>query len=206
MSFDDKAREWDNDPKKTERAALFAREIEKHIDSGFAGKGLEFGCGTGLLSFQLKDKFNSITLVDSSAGMIEVLKEKIQSNNISNFYPLFLESLDDKALTDKFDAIFTLMVLHHIIDIDSMLAQFNARLVKGGILCIGDLVKEDGSFHSHEAGFDGHNGFDKDELAEKLSKAGFEIVNHTIFYEIVKQTDSSGKKYPLFSLIARKIT
>ena len=35
---------------------------------------LEFGCGTGLLSFALKNYFNEITLIDYSEVMIIVLK------------------------------------------------------------------------------------------------------------------------------------
>ena len=32
---------------------------------------MEFGCGTALLSFQLKNYFEEISLVDTSEGMID---------------------------------------------------------------------------------------------------------------------------------------
>ena len=38
---------------------------------------LDYGCGTGLLSFPLKDELGHITLNDNSAGMLEVVQEKI---------------------------------------------------------------------------------------------------------------------------------
>ena len=52
MNFDDEAKDWDNDPKKTERAIIFAKEIIDFINPDKTMNALEFGCGTGLLSFQ----------------------------------------------------------------------------------------------------------------------------------------------------------
>ena len=45
---------------------------------------MEFGCGTGLISFNLTDSFKNITLVDSSKNMIDILNDKIEKYNIQN--------------------------------------------------------------------------------------------------------------------------
>src|SRR5699024_12003101 len=42
----------------------------------------EYGCGTGLLSFALKDKLGAMTLADVSDGMLGVLEKKIQQHQI----------------------------------------------------------------------------------------------------------------------------
>ena len=201
MSFNAKAKDWDNDPGKVERAKVFAAEIVNYIQPDNTMKALEFGCGTGLLSFHLKDFFNSVTLVDTSENMLDVLQEKIDRENLTNFKPVLIDLLNDKLNDSDFDLIYTLMTMHHIIDLDKILTKFSALLKTGGYLCIADLVKEDGSFHSNVADFNGHNGFDKNELTKILDKNGFEVIFYKICYEIEKD----NRKYPLFLMIGKKM-
>jgi len=53
-------------------------EINEFIQPNKKLNALDFGCGTGLLSFKLKDFFKTITLTDNSEGMISVLQEKVE--------------------------------------------------------------------------------------------------------------------------------
>lgn len=205
MLFDDKALEWDNDPKKVERARIFAKEIHNFIRPNNKLTALEFGSGTGLLSYYLKDVFKTITLVDTSQGMMDVLKAKVETEHITNFIPIFTNLLEDKIKIAKQDAIYTLMTLHHISDLDKIMQVFSDLLHENGFLCIADLVHEDGSFHAHHTGFDGHNGFAKDELNAKLHQFGFKVVYYSVCYEIEKQYENGTKKYPLFLMIGKKI-
>jgi len=206
MYFDKMAQEWDNDPQKIERAAVFAKEINDFIQPNKKLNALEFGCGTGLLSFKLKDFFKTITLADNSEGMINVLKEKIDKAGIKNFIPLLIDMFERDIQFPKIDVIYTLMTLHHMPDISKTLKEFNSILEPNGFLCIGDLVKEDGSFHSHEDDFDGHNGFDKDELSGILLKIGFKLAYYKECFVIEKMVDEKVYKYPLFIMICKKTT
>jgi ubiquinone/menaquinone biosynthesis C-methylase UbiE len=206
MHFDDEAKDWDNDPKKTERAVIFAKEIIDFIKPDKTLDALEFGCGTGLLSFQLKDYFKTITLADNSEGMIKVLVDKIVKEGVDNFKPLHIESLESDLKINEYDVIYTLMTLHHIPDVNNIVNVFNSILKRGGYLCIADLVKEDGSFHSDHDTFDGHNGFDRNELKDILSNNDFNVEYYNICFEIVKEFDAKIKKYPLFLMICKKVT
>lgn len=199
--FDKKAKNWDNNPEKTERAKIFANEIIDCIQPSKQLKALEFGCGTGLLSFQLKNYFEEITLVDTSEGMIQVLKEKIKQLKIKNFKPLLIDVLEDSKSISKIDVIYSLMTMHHIKNIDKAARIFHSLLNKNGYLCIADLIEEDGTFHSESQNFIGHNGFNKIDLTRILHQNKFEVTHYTICYEIEK----NDKKYPLFLLIAKKI-
>jgi len=203
MHFDIQAKDWDNDPKKTERAQIFAQEITNFIKPHKTWDALEFGSGTGLLSYELKDVFEEITLIDNSPGMINVLKEKVKNNNITNFKPLLLDLLEDNLDIGKFNVIFTLMTLHHIPNLNKILNIFNSLLKTNGFLCIADLVKEDGSFHYEYPDFDGHNGFDKNELSYFLTSNGFKVEYYNICFEIKKE--SENKTYPLFLMICKKL-
>ena len=203
--FDKQAKDWDNNPMKIERAAFFANEIVDFIQPNPTDIALEFGCGTGLLSYQLKDVFKIITLADNSEGMIQVLEDKIKNLSLTNFKPLLVDLLEENLDIGKFNVIYSLMTLHHIHDLNKVSKIFHSLLETNGYLCITDLVKEDGSFHADHPDFVGHNGFDKNELTEILLNNGFKTEYYNISYIIEKELKNETKKYPLFLMICKKI-
>ncbi|MBN2638249.1 MAG: class I SAM-dependent methyltransferase [Bacteroidales bacterium] len=205
MSFDDDARNWDNDPAKVERAGLLAQEIRNVVQPDGTTDAFEFGCGTGLLSFFLKDDFRSITLADTSQGMIDVLREKITSSHIDTMHPLLIDLLEEEKNISPVQTIYTLMTLHHIKEVSSLLRIFNSMLLPGGYLCIGDLEPEDGSFHFRHPHFDGHRGFERDVLENKFREHGFDPVYYKTFYTIRRIVNGQERSYPLFVLIGRKL-
>lgn len=199
--FDTKAKTWDINPDKQQRAKVFADEINAFIRPNKQLNALEFGCGTGLLSFALKDVFKNITLVDTSVGMIDVLKEKIAEQRITHFSPVLADLLKDNTIIKDIDVVYTLMTMHHIHDLDTSFSVFHDLLNPNGYLCIADLVEEDGTFHKPELNFDGHHGFDKAKLCDRLKTHGFSVGYYNTPYIITKE---NGKTYPLFILIAQK--
>ncbi|MFK5958123.1 MAG: class I SAM-dependent methyltransferase [Lutibacter sp.] len=203
--FDKQAINWDKSPTKVERAEIFAKEIIKFIKPKSTDTALEFGCGTGLLSYQLKDAFKTITLADNSEGMIEVLKEKVKNKSLNNFKPLLVDLLKEDLDIGTFNVIYSLMTVHHILDLNKVANIFHSLLKTDGYLCIADLVQEDGSFHTNHPNFDGHNGFDKEKLSHLLINNGFSIEYYTISYVIEKELEDNIRKYPLFLMICKKI-
>lgn len=201
MNFDDYAKTWDTD-KKIERARIIANEISNSM--GVNGKNysaMEFGCGTGLVSFNLYDKLRSIALVDSSKGMIDILNSKINKYEVTNMVPYHVD-IYGNSLSMKFDIIYNSMVLHHILDVNEIIKNFYQLLNKDGYLCIVDLDEEDGSFHKKFPDFDGHNGFNQDHLQDILRSAGFKsIESNTFYYDEIEGEES---KYSLFIMTARR--
>src|SRR4030042_6411356 len=197
--FDDRAREWDNDPAKKERAHILANEMKSFLKLDKSMRAFELGCGTGLLSYFLRDTFKSITLADSSEEMIKVLKERIDDEHISNLHPLLMDLLTHDVGSKEYDVIFTLMTLHHITDLDTSLFKLRKMLRKNGYLCIADLEKEDGTFHENMSDFQGHHGFGKEDMEKLLIKYGFRICLYKTFYKIEKTLNNGKKKeFPLF--------
>jgi ubiquinone/menaquinone biosynthesis C-methylase UbiE len=196
--FDDRARDWDKNQRYIDRSEAVAKAMLQTIPFKKSMKALEYGSGTALLSFALKDKFSEITLMDNSREMTVVTEEKIAAENIQNMKPLFFD-LEYQDYNEKFDIIYNQMVMHHVIDIDLVLSKFYTLLNPGGYLAIADLYAEDGSFHSE--GFEGHLGFDVDRLGEKLKALGFINIEHQQCYRIDK-TDEDGnlKEFPIFLL------
>lgn len=200
--FDAHARTWDEDPAKAARAHAVAHAIRQRLPLQPTLRALEYGCGTGLLGFALKDDLGHITLADSSPGMLAVLEEKIAAAQARHLRPLQLDLMTDPPPADRFDLIVSLMALHHVSDIDKALAHFHALLAPGGHLGIADLDAEDGSFHGE--GFTGHKGFDRAALRAQALAAGFARVDFSTVFDITKGDGDSARRYPVFLMIAAK--
>jgi ubiquinone/menaquinone biosynthesis C-methylase UbiE len=203
-NFDEQAKDWDSDPKKVERARVVAEAIRNTVPLSKDMKVLEYGCGTGLLSFALQSDLGEITLADTSQGMLDVLKEKIANSGVTNMYPVRLDLLSDPLPDGRYDLTYSLMVLHHIDNVKKVLSGFHELLVMGGTLLVADLDKEDGSFHT-DGSTDVHLGFDHDELRRMVEEVGFGNVSFTTAYRIKKQIDNEEKTFPVFLMAAQKL-
>jgi len=198
-SFDERAKEWDT-PVKIERSKKIAQLIIPMLPKNKPLKAMELGCGTGLVSFELKDQFEKITLVDTSDGMLDVLNEKIARQNLNHFQPILADVLE-QPLPERFDIIYTVMTLHHIPDVKLALAKLHDMLTPDGILFAADLDKEDGSFHQSWEKV--HHGFERSELAEMCAECGFVDVDFSTAY-VMKRPGKwfVSKKYSIFLLRA----
>jgi len=165
---------------------------------------LEFGAGTGILSFMLKDHFREITLMDNSIEMVKIMNDKVEKLKVTNLKTSHFDLEHNDYSSEKFDLIYTQMVLHHILDIDTITERFYTMLNPGGYLAIADLYKEDGSFHGD--GFTGHNGFDFEELSTTLRKNHFANISHHQCFVINREV-SSGEilQFPVFLLTANRL-
>ncbi|MEW9096109.1 MAG: class I SAM-dependent methyltransferase [Clostridiaceae bacterium] len=203
MRFDNDAKNWDTE-ERINRAKIIANEISKSIDSNRNYSAMEFGCGTGLISFNLYDKFKSITLIDSSKGMIDILNSKICKYKVKNMFPYHLDIFTENTLNEEFHVIYNSMVLHHIHDTESTIRKFYELLNKDGQLCIVDLDEEDGSFHKEYKDFHGHNGFNQQNLKNILTASGFKDVESNTFFYSEKIIGDEKVKYSLFLMKGRK--
>jgi SAM-dependent methyltransferase len=200
--FDEHAKTWDDDPAKAARANAVANGIRDRVPLTPAMRGLEYGCGTGLLGFALYPDLGHLTLADSSPGMLAVLDEKIASTALSNLRSLKLDLVTDPAPDEQFDLVCTLMTLHHIDDTDRILRDLHALLRAPGYLCIADLDAEDGSFHGPD--FTGHKGFHRPELRDRALRAGFQTVEFSTVFHIAKATEAGETTFPVFLMVATK--
>lgn len=202
MNFDEKAAQWDLNPARHERAQAVAEAIRRQLPLHRRMTALEYGCGTGLLSFALSSELGQIFLADRSAGMLAVLGEKIAAAQLPHLFPLQLDLLTDPLPAQRFDLIYSLMTLHHICDTRRILSIFYRLLLPGGYLCIADLDQEDGSFHKEP--FEGHFGFDRQALARLTTAVGFEVLGFETVYEMVKIVEDQQRSYPIFLMTARR--
>ena len=202
QDFDERARTWDDDPTKVQRATDIAQTIARHVPLQQSMQGFEYGCGTGLVSFALAESLGDITLADSSSGMLAVLGEKIarygQRSGGRSMQPRQLDLSTATLPPERFDIVYTAMTLHHIPDTEQVLQQFHDLLRPGGYLCIADLDAEDGSFHGLDV--DVHHGFDRAVLGTQLTQAGFAS---TVF-DTAMTMHREARSYPVFVAVAQR--
>lgn len=196
--FDEKAATWDADPAKVERAEVVARAIRARVPLDRSTRLLEYGAGTGLVTQALRDTVGPVTLADTSAGMREVMRAKVEAGTIPDARIWDLDLATESAPDERFDVIVTVMTLHHIPELDPVLRGFATLLVAGGHLCVADLEEEDGSFHGDD--FHGHHGFARDDLTERLAVAGFDDITFERCHHVVRH----GVTYPLFVATCRR--
>ena len=201
-NFDNAALTWDENPVHLERSKAIALKMHEKLPLSRDMKALEYGAGTGILSFLLSDFLNHITMMDSSEGMVKVMENKVSGRNAHNLLPVYF-NLEQETSDKNFNLIFNQMVLHHITDIQAIFEKFYKMLLPRGYLAIADLYTEDGSFHGE--GFDGHMGFDPEELKLSLLKTGFSAVNYETCYTVVRKvTETVNRSYPIFLITASK--
>jgi 2-polyprenyl-3-methyl-5-hydroxy-6-metoxy-1,4-benzoquinol methylase len=200
--FDSKARQWDENPVFQERGLKIAQAIRQAVPLHPQMSALDYGCGTGLLSFPLRDELGTMLLADSSGGMLDVVARKIAAHGMTNMTTMKLDLLIDPPPAQRFDLIVTSMTLHHVPDTDHILHVFHELLNPGGYLCIADLDQEDGSFHGPEV--DVHHGFERAELGRRVVRAGLTGVQFQTVFSIAKERETGTRDYPVFLMTARR--
>ena len=200
--FDRQAQEWDKNPQHLERSIKVAATMDKMCPN-LQGRALEFGAGTAILSFLLRDKFDEIILMDNSPEMVKVMHRKVEHAHEEHRLKPTLFNLEEEEYDNGlFDVIFTQMVLHHVLPLQKILKRLGDMLKPGGILFIADLYREDGNFHDDD--FQGHHGFDINELTKDLHKASFIQITHEKAFVVEKMKHDTLRHYDGFLLMAKK--
>lgn len=197
--FDNAAKEWDTKHQRVAQAKAIAKIIEQTIPLTRATKALEFGCGTGLLGFNLIEKVGEITFSDTSRGMLSEVENKLK---ISACTSAKIVNLNVAKIVDRYDLIFSSMVLHHIADHKQTIAYLSQSLLPGGYLCICDLDKEDGSFHSQETV--PHHGFERAEIKQVFQSSGLNVIHSCTGFVNRKIINNKVIDFPVFVLIGQR--
>ncbi len=96
QDFDARAATWDDDPTKVARARAIADAMLREVPFDRSIVALEYGAGTGLLGFMLRDRIADLTLADVSDGMLEVAARKIAATGDPHVRAVNLDLLPDR--------------------------------------------------------------------------------------------------------------
>ncbi len=206
--FDDMAQTWDDKPDRVERTRVVAARLREVLDFDGVEAGLEYGCGTGQLSFALADLLPHCLLVDTSVEMLKASERGIAERALQwdterrNFATHSLDHPEGIA-----DVLFCLQVLHHVDDLETTIGNMAKALRPGGQIALMDLPKGSSGFHhgtDHDPADNPHlDGLDRGELAELLTGAGFTDVTWHDDIQLHREGDDGGGTYSLFLVTAR---
>lgn len=114
--------------KRIDHALLYVKKYGKNTNV------LDFGCGTGVVSYILAKEGYNVTALDIDLEPFKRVQEKIHFPKEIKFIEgdLMVQELHNK----QFDIILALDVLEHIEDIDSYLSAFKKLMAPDGIIII----------------------------------------------------------------------
>jgi 2-polyprenyl-3-methyl-5-hydroxy-6-metoxy-1,4-benzoquinol methylase len=123
--FDKEAASWDENPRRVKLASDIAEAISKQNILAPDMDVLDFGCGTGLLALRLRPLVHSVTGMDSSQGMLDVLQKKIEAQNMTGIKTQYLDFERGDDVKGAYDLIVCSMTLHHVRKIGPLLDRFH---------------------------------------------------------------------------------
>lgn len=199
--FDKLAKIWDSKPMRVKGAMTFVNKTKEYLPKDLKSKTLlDYGCGTGLVSFGFANDVKSILGLDNSSGMVDIYNDKSIKIGLSNIKGK-LHNINTQALDkNQFDIVVTNMTMHHIKDTKHFISTLSNSLKTNGYLSIADLKIEDGTFHSDNTGVE-HFGFDTNKIEQYFKDANLKNIKVGLLEKIEKPNNS----YEVFYIIGQKI-
>ncbi|GFE60743.1 class I SAM-dependent methyltransferase [Geobacter sp. AOG2] len=197
--FDAVASTWDEEPRRVQLAADIAAAIKEAVPLSADWDGMDYGCGTGLLTLSLAPALRSVVGMDSSQGMVDCLNAKCSATGVKNTHAVCYNLEQGEMPVGPFHLVTSAMTLHHIPELVPILTSLRELLHPGGWIALADLESEDGSFHEDQTGIF-HNGFSREELEELLTRAGF----GSICVRSVTAVRKHDKLYPILLAVATR--
>jgi SAM-dependent methyltransferase len=174
---------------------------------------LDAGSGFGQYSYYLAKKFPSSRLlgVDVKEEQIEDCNRFFSAVNLDDRVRFEVADLTKFREKEKYRLILSIDVMEHIEEDVKVFENFHESLQEGGILLISTPSDQGGSdvHDDHEESFiDEHvrDGYNREEIKEKLSKAGFsEIMVKYSYGTPGKISWKLSMKYPISILNVSKV-
>lgn len=116
---------------------IFWRRVEVAYDHTLDSKAkrvLDFGCGTGLLSYALASEGLSVFAIDLHFGPLNLVKGKIDF--LSGIEFVEADLMKHELPLHSFDTIIALDVLEHIENLDDYIKRFKELLKPGGQIIV----------------------------------------------------------------------
>jgi len=171
--FASKSKSWDMKSRRVKNARSIAELIVKNINFNKEMEIMDFGAGTGLLSFFVAPFVKKVVAVDNSPSMLLEFENKCSEFICET--EVVEKDLSQETLERKFNGIISSMTIHHLKDTLALFQKFYDMLEVGGFIAIADLDSEDGSFHSDNRGVF-HHGFDREALQVIAEDVGFKSI------------------------------
>lgn len=194
--FDRDASSWDAGTRRVQMAQGVQASLREALDLNSEMDLLDFGCGTGLFSLELRPLVRSLTGADTSLPMLEVFSQKAQAEGLE-VRTRHLKGTE--GLGGPYHLVLSSMALHHVQDLAPVFQAIHAALAPGGRIALADLDSEDGSFHGPSDDVF-HLGFERRNLMEALAREGF----HELRERTAATVTKNNRTFTLFLITGSK--
>ncbi|MBP1626765.1 MAG: Methyltransferase type 12 [Holophagaceae bacterium] len=188
--FDAAAASWDAETRRVQMAQGVRAALRESLPLTRDMDVLDFGCGTGLFSLDLRPLVRSLTGVDTSVPMLEVFQAKAREKGLDVATHHLADPIE---LGGPYHLILSSMALHHVPDLIPIFRAFHKALAHGGSVALADLDAEDGSFHGPSDDVF-HLGFERRNIMEALAREGF----HDLQERTATTVEKNGQTFTLF--------
>jgi cyclopropane fatty-acyl-phospholipid synthase-like methyltransferase len=195
--FAHKSKSWDMKSRRVQNAKSIAELIIDKIELSDTMRLMDFGAGTGLLSYFVAPFVDTIVAVDSSPSMLKEFRAKSEEFECKT--EVLEIDLSQEDIEQKFDGIISSMTIHHLKDTKRLFEKLYGMLNEDGFMAIADLDSEDGSFHSDNIGVF-HFGFDRESLGAIAKKIGFRDIS----FELASTISKPHSDFTVFLMLARR--
>lgn len=104
------------------------------------GRAVDLGCGTGVQTQLLAERYDEVLAVDLSAPMVEYARRHRSRPNV-DYRRGDLRDVEP-GQDGRFDLVFSAYTLHHVAELDSALHRMRSLVRPGGQVLLVDLVDE----------------------------------------------------------------
>ena len=195
--FANKSKSWDMSSMRVQNAQGIASLIAQNIKLNKDMEIMDFGAGTGLLSYFVAQKVHKIIAVDNSPSMLKEFHAK--KSEFACETEILECDLSQENIDKEFDGIISSMTIHHLEDTKALFAKFYKMLKPQGFIAIADLDTENGSFHSDNTGVY-HFGFDRSTLENIAQELGFKNIK----FELANTIKKPQNEFNVFLMTAEK--
>jgi 2-polyprenyl-3-methyl-5-hydroxy-6-metoxy-1,4-benzoquinol methylase len=202
--FDKEAAQWDANPGRVKLASDVAAAMIRELALTKNMEVIDFGCGTGLLTLKLQPFVKTITGVDNSQGMLDMLQNKVAVQGLGNVRTQHVDLEKGGRVEGVYDLIVSSMVLHHVPDTVALFKEWFKLLRPNGQICFADLETEDGSFHGDNTGVH-HLGFDREKIKQLLRETGYSDIRDTTATTVIREAQGQATlEFPILMIVATR--
>lgn len=119
----------------SDRILIRSNLVRKFLGKVSQSQILDIGCGDGSLSLQYLEEDNSITFVDVSDKMLEIVKKRVPDQFLGKIN-LINESFESILFDRKFDIVLCVGVIAHVTSVHELFKKIDQVLKPGGMVVL----------------------------------------------------------------------
>ena len=131
--WDWRARQYDKQAQQDEAYARAVERFAKHLKAD--DTVLDYACGTGVVTYKIAPDVKEVHAIDTSAGMIDLAKERAREREVANVHFARKTIFDDTLKRESYDVILAFNILHLLEDAREAV-QRASELLKPGRLVV----------------------------------------------------------------------